>query len=35
MFGMAGVPPLRTTETGKEKSMDEALRNTLRKLKGE
>ena len=35
MFGMAGVPPLRTTETGKEKSTDEALRNTLRKLKGE
>lgn len=35
MLGKAGAPPLRSNETGKSGSTDEALRNTLRKLKGE
>ncbi len=35
MFGRSGVPPLRSNETGKENAVDEALRSTLRKLKGE
>lgn len=35
MLGKAGAPPLRSNETNREKSTDEALRSTLRKLKGE
>ena len=35
IMGRHGAPPLRSSETGQESDKDEALRNTLRKLKGE